>query len=176
MPYYLPSPVGWGCRIRRLQLCKGERPYGECPAYETKSSDGEAFVLGFRGMQSTPFITITSSNHVRVTICRGVIVVNEGCYLIVNLKRFVMVIIFCNEYKNNWYNCTVYEDLLLVIWFLGFRYLILLVSPFGFVGVFLSVKAEKEFIKEGRNETKIPFLFQLYFLVQQPFCGCGNSS
>ena len=33
-------PVGWGCKIRRLHLCRDLRlPLNECPAYDTKSSD-----------------------------------------------------------------------------------------------------------------------------------------
>ena len=50
-------PVGWGCRIHRLLLCRGVRhhhPY-ENPGYDTKQSDSEVPVmLGFWGMRSTP--------------------------------------------------------------------------------------------------------------------------
>ena len=36
------SPVGWGCRIHRLLLCRGVRPPpNECPGYDTKQSDGK---------------------------------------------------------------------------------------------------------------------------------------
>ena len=51
------SPVGWGCRIYRLHLCRGVRPPlpNKCPGYDTKQSDGEASVLlELRGMWSTP--------------------------------------------------------------------------------------------------------------------------
>ena len=35
-------PVGWGCRIYRLLLCRGVRhPPNECPGYDTKQFDGE---------------------------------------------------------------------------------------------------------------------------------------
>ena len=36
-------PVGWGCRIHRLHLCRGVRhpSNNECPWYDTKQSDGE---------------------------------------------------------------------------------------------------------------------------------------
>ena len=50
-------PVGWGCRIHWLPLCRGVRPpppLNECPAYNTKQSDGEVPVkLELWGMQST---------------------------------------------------------------------------------------------------------------------------
>ena len=43
-------PVGWGCKIHRLQ----DLP-DECPGYDTKQSDGEvAAVLELWGMRSTP--------------------------------------------------------------------------------------------------------------------------
>ena len=49
-------PVGWGCRIHRLLLCRGVRPPpNECPGYDTKQSDGEVpAVLELWGMRSTP--------------------------------------------------------------------------------------------------------------------------
>ena len=59
----LPScycPVGWGCRIHRLLLCRGVRPPppNECPGYDTKQSDGEVPVMlelwGMRGTLSLP--------------------------------------------------------------------------------------------------------------------------
>ena len=43
---------------------------------------------------------------------------------------------------------------------------------FSFVGVFLSVKAAKKFLREERNMTKIHFKFPFYFWVQKPFRGC----
>ena len=53
---YCIGPVGWGCRINWLQLCRGVRsPANECPGYDTKQSDGEvSAVLELWGMQSTP--------------------------------------------------------------------------------------------------------------------------
>ena len=50
-------PIGWGCRIHWLLLCRGVRPpsRNECPAYDTKQSDGEVLVmLELWGMWSTP--------------------------------------------------------------------------------------------------------------------------
>ena len=42
--YYL---VGWGCRKHQLHLFRGVRPptRNECPAYDTKQSDGEIPVM-----------------------------------------------------------------------------------------------------------------------------------
>ena len=53
-------PVGWGCRIHRLLLCRGLRlPPDECPAYDTKQSDGEIPVmLRLWGMRSTPSLSL----------------------------------------------------------------------------------------------------------------------
>ena len=49
-------PVGCGCRIHRLLLCKGIRPpHNECPVYDTKQSDGEVpMMLEIYGMRCTP--------------------------------------------------------------------------------------------------------------------------
>ena len=42
----LRGPVGWGCRIHRLQhFCRGARPTttnNKCPGYDTKQSDDDA--------------------------------------------------------------------------------------------------------------------------------------
>ena len=61
-PEHHYCPVGWGCRIHRLLLCRGIsllHPTNECPRYDTKQSDGEVPVmLVLWGMQSTPFIVI----------------------------------------------------------------------------------------------------------------------
>ena len=49
-------PVGWGCRIHRLLLCRGVRlpPAKKCPGYDTKQSDGEVpAMLELWGMRST---------------------------------------------------------------------------------------------------------------------------
>ena len=47
-------PVGWGCRIHRLFLCRGVRPPpNECPRYDIKQSDGEVPV-----MRSTPSLPL----------------------------------------------------------------------------------------------------------------------
>ena len=52
-------PVGWGCRIHQLLLCRGVRPPPhECPGYDTKQSDGEVpAVLELWGMRSTPSLS-----------------------------------------------------------------------------------------------------------------------
>ena len=42
----LDSPVGWGCRIHLLHLCKYRR-------YDTKPSDGDDPALEFVGIWST---------------------------------------------------------------------------------------------------------------------------
>ena len=48
-------PVGWGCRIHRLYLCRGIRTIKECPWYDTKQSDGDVpGMLELCGMWSTP--------------------------------------------------------------------------------------------------------------------------
>ena len=50
-----PGPVGWGCRIQRLLLCRGVRLPNECPGYDTKQSDCEVpAMLEIWGMRSTP--------------------------------------------------------------------------------------------------------------------------
>ena len=51
----LACPVGWGCRIHWLHLCREVRPaLNEYPGYETKQFDGEVpAVLELWGMQST---------------------------------------------------------------------------------------------------------------------------
>ena len=42
----LLCPVGWGCRIHRLLLCRGVRtPPHACPGYDTKQFDGEVPAL-----------------------------------------------------------------------------------------------------------------------------------
>ena len=52
----IKGPIGWGCRIHQLHLCRGVRPHSNvCPGYDTEQSDSEASViLELRGMQSTP--------------------------------------------------------------------------------------------------------------------------
>ena len=55
----MPScPVGWGCRIHWLHLCRGVRPPPNVhPGYDTKQSDTEVPVmLELWGMQSTPLL------------------------------------------------------------------------------------------------------------------------
>ena len=51
-------PVGRGCRIHRLQLCRGVRPSpNECPGYNTNQSNGEVpVILELWGMRSTPLL------------------------------------------------------------------------------------------------------------------------
>ena len=54
-------PVGWGCRIHWLHLCRGVRPPNpnEFPGYDTKQSDGEVpAVLELWGMRSTPSLPL----------------------------------------------------------------------------------------------------------------------
>ena len=51
--------VGWGYKIHRLHLCRGVRPPNECPAYDTKQSDGEvSIMLGLWGIRSTPSLPL----------------------------------------------------------------------------------------------------------------------
>ena len=56
----IPCPVGWGCRVHRLILCKGVTPYAnECPRYDIKQSNGEASVmLELWEMQSIPSLPL----------------------------------------------------------------------------------------------------------------------
>ena len=55
----LLCPVGWGCRIHRLHLCKEVRPTNEFPAYDTKQSDGKVpLILELWGIQSTPSLPL----------------------------------------------------------------------------------------------------------------------
>ena len=54
---YNLCPVGWGCRIHRLLLCRGVRLPNECPRYDTKQSDGEVpVILELWRMRSTPLL------------------------------------------------------------------------------------------------------------------------
>ena len=58
-PQFLNSkthcPIGWGCRIHRLLLCRGVRPFPTSVLYGTKQSDGEVpAMLELWGMRSTP--------------------------------------------------------------------------------------------------------------------------
>ena len=53
----LHYPVGWGCRMHQLLLCRGVRPptTNECAGYDTKQSDGKTPVmLELWGMWSIP--------------------------------------------------------------------------------------------------------------------------
>ena len=53
-PQRIDCPVGWGCRIHRLHLCRGVTPHNECPGYDIKQYDGEVLVmLELWGMRST---------------------------------------------------------------------------------------------------------------------------
>ena len=59
MDHQFSCPVGWGCRIHRLHLCRGVRPSppNEYPGYDTKQSNGEVPVmLELWGMWSTPLL------------------------------------------------------------------------------------------------------------------------
>ena len=54
-------PVGSGCRIHRLLLCRGVRPPpNECPRYDTKQPDGDDTKqpAGALGNAEYPFIAI----------------------------------------------------------------------------------------------------------------------
>ena len=59
VPYQV-CPVGWGCKIHRLHLCRRARPASnECPGYDIKQSDDEVPVmLALWGMQSTPSLPL----------------------------------------------------------------------------------------------------------------------
>ena len=48
-------PIGWGCRIHWLHLCRRIKAPNQCPGYDIKQSDGEAqIILELWGIQSTP--------------------------------------------------------------------------------------------------------------------------
>ena len=53
--YSCDKPVGWGCKIHQLNLCRGVRhPPNKCHAYDIKQSDNEAPVMQeLWGIQST---------------------------------------------------------------------------------------------------------------------------
>ena len=60
-PQNIICPVGWGCRIHRLRLCRGVRPpTNEFPGYDTKQSDGEFSLMpelwGMRSTSSLPLL------------------------------------------------------------------------------------------------------------------------
>ena len=50
-------PVGWGCRIHWLHLCREVIPHNACPGYDTKQSDGSSN-SGASGNAEHPFIAI----------------------------------------------------------------------------------------------------------------------
>ena len=60
IPIIIGGPVGWGCRIHRLLLCRGASPPpNDYPGYDTKQSDGEVTVmLKLWGMRSTPSLPL----------------------------------------------------------------------------------------------------------------------
>ena len=52
-------PVGWGCRIHWLHLCRGIRPRKWASWYDTKQSDGEVPVmLGLWRIRSTSSLSL----------------------------------------------------------------------------------------------------------------------
>ena len=53
-------PVGCGCRIRQLHLCRGVRPHSnDCSGYDTEQSDGEVPVMmEIWGVRSTPLLPL----------------------------------------------------------------------------------------------------------------------
>ena len=58
-PLYTYCPIGWGCRIHRLHLCRGVRLLNECLGYDTKQSDGVVSVmLGLWWIRSTPSLLL----------------------------------------------------------------------------------------------------------------------
>ena len=58
--WFISCPVGWDCRIHRLQLYRGVRPPpNEFLGYDTKQSDGEVpVIMGLWGMRSTPSLPL----------------------------------------------------------------------------------------------------------------------
>ena len=60
IPFPIPCPFGWGCRIDLLLFWRGVRlPINECPGYDTKQSDGEVpIMLKLWRMQSTPSLPL----------------------------------------------------------------------------------------------------------------------
>ena len=68
-------PVGWGCRILWLYLCRGVRRHPiECPGYDTKQSDAEVpVILELGGMQST-----TSLQSLPGPLWPGVVASDKG--------------------------------------------------------------------------------------------------
>ena len=76
------SPVGWGCRIHRLHLCKEVRPpfANECPRYATELYDGEsAVMLEFWGMWSTSLSLLPGPLWPRVVAPDWVLWVKYNC-------------------------------------------------------------------------------------------------
>ena len=53
-------PIGRGCRIYWLHLCREVRPHSECLGYDTKLSNGEAPVLELWVMWSAPSFSLLS--------------------------------------------------------------------------------------------------------------------
>ena len=52
-------PVGWGCKIHQLLLCRGVKHLQGVSWYDTKQSDGEVpVILELWGMQSTPSLPL----------------------------------------------------------------------------------------------------------------------
>ena len=61
LPNLMDCPVGWGCRIHWLHLCRGVRPPSpnKCPVYDTKQSDDHVpAMLELWGMWSTPLLPL----------------------------------------------------------------------------------------------------------------------
>ena len=52
------KPVGWGCRIHRLHLCRGVSPTHECPGYDIRQSDGKPPALKIWGMWNSPSLLL----------------------------------------------------------------------------------------------------------------------
>ena len=73
----LDCPVGWGCRIHRLLLCrwgKTPSPANECPRYDTKQSDREVpVILELWEMRSTTLLPSLPG-----PLCSGVVASDKG--------------------------------------------------------------------------------------------------
>ena len=76
--YKTESPVGLGCRIHRLHLCRGPRPSRSSwyPGYDTKPSNGEAPVLELWAMRSTPSLPLLPG-----PFCPGVVALDSVLFI-----------------------------------------------------------------------------------------------
>ena len=56
------SPIGLGCRIDQLHICRWGKTTNECPDYDIKQSNGVVQVLELWGMWSTPSYTLLTDS------------------------------------------------------------------------------------------------------------------